>query len=95
MTVGGIVSESKKIRTKSGSNMMFATLDDLFVGVPVKLGASGIEDIIELALRDEELGDLNDSADAEEFILKVALSLNVAMHQARVMRCLQPTAHLA
>ncbi|HKJ36765.1 MAG TPA: DNA polymerase III subunit alpha [Solirubrobacterales bacterium] len=29
VTVGGIVSECKKIRTKSGSNMMFATLDDL------------------------------------------------------------------
>ncbi len=29
VTVGGIVSECKKIRTKSGNNMMFATLDDL------------------------------------------------------------------
>jgi len=29
VTVGGIVSEAKRIRTKSGSNMMFATLDDL------------------------------------------------------------------
>jgi len=29
VTVGGIVAESKKIRTKSGSQMMFATLDDV------------------------------------------------------------------
>jgi len=29
VTVGGIVAEAKRIRTKSGSNMMFATLDDL------------------------------------------------------------------
>jgi DNA polymerase III subunit alpha len=29
VTVGGIVSESKKIRTRKGDNMMFATLDDL------------------------------------------------------------------
>ena len=29
MTVGGIVVECKKIRTKSGSQMMFATLDDV------------------------------------------------------------------
>ena len=29
VTVGGIVSEAKRIRTKSGSTMMFATLDDL------------------------------------------------------------------
>ena len=46
-------------------------IDDLFVGVPVKLGASGIEDIIELALRDEELGDLNDSADAVRELVQV------------------------
>ncbi len=29
VTVGGIVADCKKIRTKSGTNMMFATLDDL------------------------------------------------------------------
>ena len=29
MTVGGIVVDCKKIRTKSGTQMMFATLDDV------------------------------------------------------------------
>ncbi len=29
MTVGGIVTEAKRIRTRSGEPMMFATLDDL------------------------------------------------------------------
>jgi DNA polymerase III subunit alpha len=29
VTVGGIVTESKKVKTKSGTTMMFATLDDL------------------------------------------------------------------
>ena len=29
MTVGGIVSEAKKVRTRSGGYVMFATLDDL------------------------------------------------------------------
>ena len=29
VTVGGIVTECKKIRTKSGNQMMFATLDDV------------------------------------------------------------------
>ena len=29
VTVGGIVVDCKKIRTKSGSQMMFATLDDV------------------------------------------------------------------
>src|ERR687893_547299 len=46
-------------------------LNDLFVGVPVKLGASGIEDIIELGLADAELGDLNDSADAVRDLVQV------------------------
>src|SRR5215208_7180386 len=46
-------------------------IDDLFVGVPVKLGASGVEDIIELGLTEEELGDLNDSADAVRDLVRV------------------------
>ena len=29
VTVGGIVTESKRIRTRNGDHMMFATLDDL------------------------------------------------------------------
>ena len=29
MTVGGIISQAKKLRTKKGDTMMFATLDDL------------------------------------------------------------------
>ena len=46
-------------------------INDLFVGVPVKLGASGVEDIIELGLTEEELGDLNDSADAVRDLVQV------------------------
>lgn len=37
---------------------------DLFIGVPVKLGAKGIEDIIEITLTDEEKQALQKSADA-------------------------------
>ena len=29
MTVGGIITETKRIRTRNGDHMMFATLDDL------------------------------------------------------------------
>ena len=29
MTVGGIITEAKRIRTRNGDHMMFATLDDL------------------------------------------------------------------
>jgi malate dehydrogenase len=46
-------------------------IDDLFVGVPVKLGASGIEDIVELGLTDEELGDLNASAGSVRELVQV------------------------
>ncbi|MGM0451655.1 MAG: malate dehydrogenase [Thermodesulfobacteriota bacterium] len=37
---------------------------DLFIGVPVKLGADGIEDIIEIQLSDAEAAELKNSADA-------------------------------
>ena len=33
-------------------------IDDLFVGVPVKLGASGIEEVVELDLQEDELAEL-------------------------------------
>ena len=39
-------------------------IDDLFVGVPVKLGATGIEGIIQVSLTDEEAAALNESAAA-------------------------------
>jgi len=41
-------------------------IDDLFIGVPVKLGAQGIEEIIEITLTPEEEKALKDSAAAVE-----------------------------
>jgi malate dehydrogenase len=37
-------------------------IDGLYIGVPVKLGAAGIEEIVELELSDEERGELERSA---------------------------------
>jgi malate dehydrogenase len=37
---------------------------DLYVGVPVKLGAGGVEEIVELSLEESELGALRQSAEA-------------------------------
>jgi malate dehydrogenase len=37
---------------------------DLFVGVPVKLGRNGLEQIVEIKLTDEEAAALKKSADA-------------------------------
>ena len=46
-------------------------IDDLFVGVPVKLGASGVEEIVELDLEDAELEDLRNSAGAVRELVEV------------------------
>jgi malate dehydrogenase len=39
-------------------------INDLFIGVPVKLGSQGVEEIIEIKLTDQERLALNKSADA-------------------------------
>lgn len=39
---------------------------DLFIGVPVKLGAGGVEEVIEITLTDDEKAALQKSADAVE-----------------------------
>lgn len=39
-------------------------INDLFIGVPVKLGAKGIEEVIQITLTDEEEKALQNSADA-------------------------------
>jgi malate dehydrogenase len=46
-------------------------IDDLFVGVPVKLGASGVEEVIELDLQENELDDLKNSAGAVRELVEV------------------------
>jgi malate dehydrogenase len=46
-------------------------IDNLYVGVPVKLGKGGIEQIIELQLNEAELKMLHDSADAVKSVCDV------------------------
>ncbi|MDL2123763.1 MAG: malate dehydrogenase [Deltaproteobacteria bacterium] len=47
-------------------------INDLFIGVPVKLGSNGIEEIIQITLTDEESAALRKSADAvQELVLKI------------------------
>ena len=46
-------------------------LQGVFVGVPVKLGANGIEQLIELKLNDAEMALLNDSADQVRQVMEV------------------------
>lgn len=46
-------------------------LDGLYMGVPVKLGAGGVEEIMELSLTDEEQAELERSADAVRDVVGV------------------------
>ena len=46
-------------------------INDLFVGVPVKLGAGGVEEVIELDLTDDELADLENSANDVRTMVEV------------------------
>jgi len=46
-------------------------IDDLYMGVPVKLGAGGIEEIVELDLSEEERRLLQESADAVREVVGV------------------------
>ncbi len=46
-------------------------VNGLFVGVPTKLGAKGVEDIIELDLSDEESSELKASADSVQELVDV------------------------
>jgi malate dehydrogenase len=46
-------------------------IDGLYMGVPVKLGRSGIEEVVELELSEDEQTMLNDSADAVREVVGV------------------------
>jgi malate/lactate dehydrogenase len=52
-------------------------IKDLFVGVPVKLGERGVEEIVQIKLNEEERKALNHSADPFE---------NWSKHEARVLQ---------
>ena len=53
-------------------------IDGLYVGVPVKLGAGGVEEIIEIELTDAENAALRSSADAVQELLEVMAKRGVA-----------------
>lgn len=52
-------------------------LSDIFLGVPVKLGKNGIEQILEVKLNDEETKLLNESATAVRSVIDTYNSMNV------------------
>lgn len=62
--VEAILKDKKKILPAAAYCQGQYGLHDIFVGVPVKLGSDGIEQIIEVELNDEETAMLKRSADA-------------------------------
>ena len=52
-------------------------LNDMFVGVPVKLGKNGVEEIIEVKLNEAEMELLNNSANAVKGVMEVLDGMNI------------------
>ncbi len=52
-------------------------LKDMFVGAPVKLGKNGVEEIIEVALNDDEKQLLHNSAKAVKNVMEVLDNMNI------------------
>jgi malate dehydrogenase len=61
-----ILKDKKKILPCAAYLQGEYGMQDLFIGVPVKLGAKGIEQVIEIRLTDEEMTALKKSAAAVE-----------------------------
>jgi len=59
-----ILKDKKKILPCAAMLSGEYGITDLFIGVPVKLGKDGVEEILEIKLTDEESKALNNSADA-------------------------------
>ncbi len=69
--VEAILKDKKKILPCAAYLEGEYGINNLFVGVPVKLGANGIEDIIQINLTAEERADLQRSAAAVEELVSV------------------------
>jgi malate dehydrogenase len=54
-------------------------LDGLYVGVPAVIGAGGLEEVVEIALSDEEKANLKVSTDAVEELLVACKGLDSSL----------------
>jgi malate dehydrogenase len=62
--VDAIVFDQKRVLPCAALCQGEYGIDGLFVGVPVRLGAEGIEEIVEIELEEKEQSELKKSADA-------------------------------
>jgi len=73
--VEAILKDKKKILPSAAYLQGEYGLHGLFVGVPVKLGRGGVEEIIQIKLTDEEQAELQKSADAvKELVDKLKIA---------------------
>jgi len=70
-----ILKDKKKILPCAAYLQGEYGINDLFIGVPVKLGADGIEDVVEITLTDEENAALKKSADAVQELVETLAKL--------------------
>ena len=68
--VDSIVFDQKRVLPCAARCQGEFGIDGLFVGVPVRLGASGIEEIVEIELEDDERAELAKSAAAVEELVE-------------------------
>src|SRR3954471_11382907 len=73
--VDSIVLDQKRVLPCAALCQGEYGINDLFVGVPVKLGRDGIEEIIEIDLSDEEKQELQQSAGAVKELVEAMASL--------------------
>ena len=69
--VDAILQDQKRILPCAAYLQGEYGINDLFVGVPVKLGAKGIEEVVELDLADSERSALEKSADSVRELVEV------------------------
>ncbi|MBW1893985.1 MAG: malate dehydrogenase [Deltaproteobacteria bacterium] len=71
-----ILKDKKKILPCAAYLQGEYGFNELFIGVPVKLGANGVEEIIEITLADDEKAALQKSADAVQELKTVLKNLD-------------------
>jgi malate dehydrogenase len=73
--VEAVLKDKKRVMPVSAYLTGQYGLNDIYFGVPVILGAGGVEKIIELPLNDEEMALLNESAKAVRATLNTLKTL--------------------
>jgi malate dehydrogenase len=69
--VDSIVHDQKRVLPCAALLQGEYGLDGLYMGVPCRLGAGGLEEVLEITLNDEERGQLSRSADAVRELIGV------------------------